>query len=92
MGLVGWEGLVGCPMPNPARPEWEVSQVLKFLASAKILALEDQEQEARNLDFLDGGHGQPLPTPAVSRGTHNVSTSEDKPSSPNRQGKAVIKC
>ena len=33
------------------RPEWEVSQVLKFLASPKILALEDQEQEARTLDF-----------------------------------------
>ena len=31
------------------RPEWELSQVLKFLASPKILALEDQEHEARNL-------------------------------------------
>ena len=35
------------------RPEWELSQVLKFLASPKILALEDQEQEARNLDFWE---------------------------------------
>ena len=35
------------------RPEWEVSQVLKFLANPKILALEDQEQEARTLDFWD---------------------------------------
>ena len=35
------------------RPEWEVRQVLKFLACPDILALEDQEQEARNLDFLE---------------------------------------
>ena len=35
------------------RPEWELSQVLKFLASPKIRALEDQEQEARNLDFWE---------------------------------------
>ena len=35
------------------RPEQEVIQVLKFLASPKILAFEDQEQEARNLDFWE---------------------------------------
>ena len=35
------------------RPEWELSQVLKFLASPKILALEDQEGEARTLDFWE---------------------------------------
>ena len=34
-------------------PEWEVSQVLQFLASPKMLALEGQEQEARNLDFWE---------------------------------------
>ena len=67
--------------------------MLKFLASPKILALEDQEQEARNLDFLEptdsedsdqqyGGHGQPLSPPAEPRGTHDISTSEDEPSSP----------
>ena len=49
--------------------------MLKFLASPKIRALEDQEQEARNLDFWeptdsedsdqhDDGQGQPLPQPA----------------------------
>ena len=67
------------------RPEWELSQVLKFLDSPKILALEDQEQEARNLDFWeptdsedadqhDDGPGQPLPPPAVPQGTHDIST------------------
>ena len=66
------------------RPKWEMSQVLKLLASPKILALEDQEQEARNLDFWEltdledydqqnGGHGQPLPLPAVPRRTHIIS-------------------
>ena len=30
---------------EPDMPEWELSQVLKFLASPKIRALEDQEQE-----------------------------------------------
>ena len=70
--------------------------MLKFLASPKILALEDQEQEARNLDFWEptdsedsdqhgDGQGQPLPPPAVPRGTHDISTSEDETSPPRRQ-------
>ena len=57
--------------------------ILNFLDSPKILALEDQEQEARNLnnfweptdsedsDQQDGGRGQPLPLPAVPHGTHD---------------------
>ena len=72
---------------------WQCTQI-KF--GFKILALEDQEQEARNLDFWeptdsedsdqqDGGRGQPLPPLAVPRGTHDISTSEDETSPPRRQ-------
>ena len=62
--------------PKSEQNKWELSQVLKFFAIPKILALEDQEQAARSLDFWEeptdledsdqSDRGQPLPPPAVS--------------------------
>ena len=81
---------------EPDTPRVGTEPVAQVLAGPKISALEDQEQEARNLDFLeptdsedsdqhDDGRGQPLPPPVVPRGTHDISTSEDETSPPRRQ-------